>query len=146
MLKRESIATEVWRRMSGIAGLKSDRNPETPPTAEDMPCGLIFEMADKVTEPSRGRDYPRYKREFEIIIELFTSAETSEESSRAITTLVEDTRKVLFASPYNLGGLGDLEERSTSRIVTVDAANHIKGISIAFVVKYAEDVADLFTV
>lgn len=146
MLKREAIATELWKRLSTVSGVvRVERNPENPPTADDMPCILLFDLPDIVTSESKGRKHPRYQKEFQIVVELFTKAASSEESSRAIITLLELTLKALFDEPVNLGGLGNLSLDRSTRLVTVNAANHIKAIGLSFKVKYAEDIGDLFT-
>lgn len=145
MLKRELIATELWRRLSTLTGYKTDRNPETPPTAEDMPCVNFYELPDMVTSSTKGRKHPSYKREFDIAIEIFVKGTTAEASSRALTTAMAEVAKVLYEDPADLGGLGELEERGSTRVAVFDAANHIKAIGVGYFVKYQEAVDALFS-
>lgn len=143
MLKRESIATELWRRLT-LLDCYTDRNPEKRPQAEDFPASLLFELDDEVTDADLSRKYPRYKRRFSFVVEYFVKGSSSAASSRELIDFAERVRIVLFAEPEFLNGLGQLQEEKTGRIVTVDAANHIKAAATLFSVLYAEDVADSF--
>lgn len=143
MLKRELIVTEIWKRLAGISGVTAVRNPEYPPQAEDMPWIGFFELPDEVTDEKTDRDgLPVYAREFQIIVEMFVSGANAEASSRALISLLSTVRLALFATPRHLNQLGKLQEQRTGRIVTVDAANHIKATAILYAIKYTEAIAN----
>ena len=139
--RRDALVTEVWRRLSSVEGMKTTkRNPEEPPEAQDCPVGNIFELDDETTVPGT-RPVPTNKQELLLILELFIKGTSAASASKELWVLYRKVMKALYAEPKFLSGKGELRKIRTSRVVTVDSGNHMKGLGIAFNALYIEDIA-----
>lgn len=145
--RAEKIVTEVWRRLAATDGIRTtQRNPENPPEADDMPAGLLFELEDIPDSPPGQRNgYPAYKRSFSLAVEIFVKGSSAAAASKECRAFVQKVRAAIYAEPFDLGGLGRIEEKGNTQIISYDAANHIKAMGIGFRVRYGENLADLYS-
>ena len=142
MLNRNSIVTEVWKRVAGIPNIiYTARNPSRPPTEDEFPCIQIFEREDKISSSSRSRTQkPINKRELLIYIEVFTKADTDESASHDLSVLVDTVKSALYVDGSSLGGRCDLHEVEMSPIVRPTTGTPSVGISIALKITYVEEI------
>lgn len=140
MIAYEAIVTEVWKRLTLIGGVnKTDRNPDTEPEASDCPYVAIFELGD-VTEGTQKRPGAKvYKKRMQLGVEGFVKSSSSEAASGELSDWLKKIKKALNSSVSWPGGTSDLVEVEMTRVVTLDAEQHMKGRGITYEIMYIED-------
>jgi hypothetical protein len=141
MLKRESIAQEFWKRIAGVTDVVyTSRNPKAPPGEDNLPASQFFEFEDKVVEVGKRGDTLVYKRRWTIVLEMFTKSTAEAASSKELMDFVEDTRLAIYDGGPSLGGLCELHEVDSSRVLRPPAGENIAGIGISFEINYVEEI------
>ena len=149
MLEREAILEEFWKRLASVDGVKfTARNPSAPPSLEDLPVIQFFELNDSVVEPSsRGASArPIYKRELQLVVEVFIKAEQEASSTKELGLFVQEVKKALFTDGVTLGRRSvELSEIETGRILRPAVGGPIIGVGLAYKIRYIENIQTLFT-
>jgi hypothetical protein len=144
MLRREEIIVEMWRRVLGVNGVTSKRNPETPPRPEDLPAVNLFEW-EEAHDQSWGRDYPTFHNVFPVAVEVIIKGTSEAAANSELAAQVDAVLEALYAKPKFLGKKGELIFIRTTRPVSLAGGEHIKGIGLVFNVRYGEDFSELFS-
>lgn len=147
MREREEIIQELWSRLAGVPGVAfTARNPKDPPSIKDMPCIQFFETEDTVESSSRrgGSSYPNHRRRMSVVVEAFMAAEEEGSSSKELGTFVQNLKKTLYVDGVTLGGLCEIREVRTGRILRPPIGGAVVGVGLTFEIRYVEDVGRLF--
>jgi hypothetical protein len=150
MMQRDEIVVEVQKRLNGITTANGHpfdiayvfRNPEEEPSVNRMPCINIFEFPDiTVDEKQRGGSLkPIYKKEFQVVLEMWYVSASAGETSRDIMTFLKSVREVIFEGGITLGGKAKyVKEEEVSRVYRPGIGNNVVGIGQVLSFQYIED-------
>jgi hypothetical protein len=143
--KREGIMTELLSRMSSVPSVEwTDRNPEVPPSVENLPAIQLFEMGeDKVMKGFRNK-FPEYECHLTVVIEAFIKGTEAGAETTELNTFIKDLRKKLYAGGATLGGRCLFVEKEVSRVLRPGLAERVIGLGIVIEIQYIEQTASLF--
>lgn len=144
MIERENIVEELWRRIASVEGVGyTARNPKAPPNVSDMPAIQMFELDDVVEESIKrgGSKWPINKRKLHVVIEMFIDATREESSSKELIDFVGKYKSKLYAGGNTLGGLCEMNELSSAKILRPPVGESVAGIGFAYSIRYLENTA-----
>jgi hypothetical protein len=148
VLKRETIIRELWSRFADVEDIEfTARNPKAPPGEADFPCILFFELGDDVFDRSKrgATQKPSFKRKLIVVVETYVKASTEEASSAEMMDMIEKIKKKLYVDGNSLGGLCEINETGSSRVLRPPMGGPVAGLGLSFEITYIEDVGALFT-
>lgn len=148
-MDRETIVTTFWSKAAATAGVaRTARNPINPPNEDDLPCINIFELEDSAADGrSSGGAIPRpvYKRELQIVAELFILSSSEPAVSKELWSFVDDFKRAIYSEGVTLGLRGvDMAETETSRVLRPPNLEKVAGVGIVFKIMYVESISSLF--
>lgn len=145
MIQREAIIQALWSRFAAVDGVVfTARNPKDPPSIENLPCIQFFELGDVVTKPSRrgATQKPSYQRVLTVVAEVFMVAQTESSASNEMMDMLEKVKSQVYSDGNSLGGLCEIVELESSRVLRPPIGGPVIGLGIAFEIKYFEDTSN----
>ena len=147
MLKRETIIRELWSRFADVDGVEfTARNSKSPPGEADFPCILFFELGDDIFDRSKrgATQKPSFKRKLTLVVETYVIGASEEASSYEVMDFVEKIKKKLYVDGNSLGGLCEINEIGSGRMLRPPMGGPVAGLGLSFEIIYIEDVGSLF--
>jgi len=144
MIERENILQEIWSRICSVDGVVyTARNPKKAPSVNAMPCIQMFELDDVVKDTrKRGAgQWPQNKRILSLVVELFVNATREEATTKELIDFAKCYKSKLYADGVSLGGLCDIRELSSGKVLRPPVGGSVSGIGFAYAVHYIEDVS-----
>lgn len=145
MLERELVMEALWARMADVEGVAfTARNPVNPPNKDNMPCIQFFELEDCVAASTMRGRVPVYKRDLDLIIEMFILAGSEPAASKELSEFVGKVKYKLYEGGVTLGLKGvEIREVSAGQILRPPDLDLAVGVGIVLRVRYIEDISKL---
>jgi len=147
MGQRESAIRELQYRMWNVPGVGLVlRNTSQEPAVSDMPFIGIFELTDRIVEAGRrgGGVLPVYKREVDLVLEIFIAGSTEADASAELADFVSKVRAKLYEGGVTLGKrCSYITETGMSKVLRPPVGGNIAGIGISLTMTYVDDVSAL---
>lgn len=145
MSEREDIVSELWLRLSAVEGVAfTARNPKVEPNVDNMPCIQFWEMEDVVEGSTQRGGYPSYKRALRVVVESFVKSQSDAAASQDLNAFISEVKAQIYREPAALGGLCNITEIESSRMLRPPVGENIIGQGIVFEFRYIETISKLF--
>jgi len=143
--EREEIVTELLNRMWTVPTVSwVARNPDEPPSIDDLPAIQIFEMPDEAILKGFRSKFPEYARKLQVVLEFFINASARGAETQELHAFGKELKKKLYEGGANLGNRCVFVEKEASRVLRPPIEGHVVGIGLVLEIEYIEKVADLF--
>lgn len=144
MKERELIIAELWSRLDSVEEMAhTARNPISPPSVSDLPAAQFFELGDLVEQMTMRGTLPVYKRRLTVVIEVFIRGSLESAAGKELSIFVRKVKQKLYEGGATLGGLCNLAEVESGRILRPPVGENTIGVGIAFEIRYLEDISKL---